>query len=408
MKGLPFFIAKRYLFSRKSRSVINIISRVSAFAVGIPVAAMVILLSVFNGFEGLVKSLHNDFDPDIAVMPADGKIFNPENNITRQAILAVDGVGQVSEILEDNALLEYRGNQHIGIIRGVDDYYAEVVPINKMVTAGTYELKFGDMMQAVIGQGVAYNLGININLLSPLKILVPRRSASFSTLLPVNLFKEGRLFPAGIFTLEADTDGKYTIAPIELTRELFDYPEGVSSYMVRVAQGYDHQKVRDAIAAATDGKAKVLTRYQQKASLYKIMTYEKWGIFAIALLVLVIASFSITGCLVMIIIDKENDCRTLINMGAPVKLVRKIFLNEGMLIAIIGGGGGLILGILFCTLQSVFGIIKIPAETFLVDSYPVVMKFGDIMVVVLSFIAVSYFITKFTVLKMLPDSKIRI
>lgn len=406
MKGLPFFIAKRYLFSRKSRSVINIISRVSAFAVGIPVAAMVILLSAFNGFESLVKSLYNDFDPDIAVMPAGGKVFG--GDIDRDFILNIEGVEQVSAVLEDNALLEYRGNQNIATLRGVDDNYTDVVPIRDMIVNGKYELMFGDMMQAVVGQGVAFHLGISTALLDPVKVLVPRRSASFSTLLPVNLYKEGRLFPAGVFALEADTDGKYVIVPIEFTQELFDYPRGVSSYMVKVAGGYDHVKVRNRIAVAAGSGVNVLTRYQQKASLYKIMTYEKWGIFAIALLVLVIASFSIIGCLVMIMIDKEGDSRTMINMGAPVRLVRKIFVDEGMLIAFTGGGAGLVLGVLFCLLQSAFGIIKIPADTFLVDSYPIVLKAGDLLAVSVSFIAVSYIITKFTVLKMLPDSKIRI
>lgn len=408
MKKLQFFIAKRYLFSRKSRSVINIISRVSAFAVGIPVAAMVILLSVFNGFEGLVKSLYNDFDPDIAVMPVEGKVFRSEDNISRELILGIEGVGQVSEVLEDNALLEYRGSQYIGMLKGVDRYYTDIVPMREMLVDGRYELMFGDMMQAVVGQGVAYHLGVRPALQEPVKVVVPRRSASFSSLIPVNIYKEGRVFPAGVFALDADTDGKYTIVPIEFTRELFDYPEGVSSYMVKAAAGYDHEKIRNVIAETLGKEVKVLTRYQQKASLYKIMTYEKWGIFAIALLVLVIASFSIIGCLVMIIIDKENDCRTMINMGAPVKFVRKVFINEGMLIALTGGAGGFILGVLFCLLQSVFGIIKIPADTFLVDSYPVILKAGDLIVVMVSFIAVSYIITKFTVLKMLPDSKIRI
>lgn len=409
MKRLSSFIAKRYLFARKSNSVINIISRVSAFAVGIPVAAMVILLSVFNGFEGLVKSMYNDFDPDIAVMPAEGRVFGEDTGrVNREMLLAVEGAAAVSEVLEDNALLEYRGRQHIGTVRGVDDNFLDIVPMDGMIVDGEFDLKFGDMMQAVVGQGMAYHLGVRTALLDPIKILVPRRGAGFSSLLPVDAYRQERIFPAGIFALDAETDGKYTIVPIEFARRLFDYPDGVSTYMVKTAPGYDPVKVRSAIVSLAGDEAVVLTRYQQKASFYRIMKYEKWGIFAIALMVLIIASFSIIGCLVMIMIDKEGDTRTLINMGMPVRSARKVFLTQGMLIALTGGAGGLVLGILICLLQSSFGIIKIPADTFLVDSYPVVLKAVDVVVVAASFIAVSYIIAKFTVAKMLPDSKIRI
>lgn len=403
---LSSLFAKRYLLSKKSHSVINIISRVSSVAVGVPVAAMVILLSVFNGFEGLVKGMYNDFDPDIMVSVAEGKIF-PEDGLTRERVLAVEGVEQVSAMLEDNALLEYRGRQYIAAVRGVDTFYRHVVPIESMLVEGGFDLWHGDMMQAVVGRGLAYNLGVRPALLDPVNALIPRRGGSFSTLLPIDSYRQEKIYPTAIFALEAQTDGKYMLAPIEFARELFDYPGGVSALMVKVGEGYSPDKVRAAIAAEAGDGYTARTRYQQNASLYKIMTYEKWGIFLIAVLVLVIASFSLIGSLVMLIIDKRGDMRTLIGMGGSIGFVRSIFVREGMLISALGGIGGMAVGLLVCWVQVRFGVVGVP-ESFVVDSYPVEVKFTDMLAIAAVFIAVNYIITKFTVAKMIPRSDIRL
>lgn len=392
--------------SKKSHSVINIISRVSSFAIGVPVAAMVILLSVFNGFEDLVKQMYTDFDPDIAVVAAEGKVFQ-RNALDKQKIYQVEGVELVSEILEDNALLEYKGRQYIGMVRGVDSLYHKVVPIEKMVVAGEYDLKLGDYDQSLVGQGLAYNLGVRAGLIDPIKVLVPRRG-SFSTLLPIDSYREGIVWPEGIFALDAETDSKYMLAPIGFTQELLNYPDELTAYMVKLEKGANHKKIRTELSQTLGDEYKVLTRYQQKMSLYKMMTYEKWGIFAIILMVMIIASFSIVGSLVMLIIDKKEDIKTIITVGGSVKFVRSIFVKEGMLISIIGAMAGLVLGLLFCWVQMTFGLIKIPADTFLIDSYPVVVKVMDLVVVVVAFLIVSYLITKFTVRKMVPKSNIHI
>lgn len=406
MRRLQALFARRYLFSRKSHSVINIISAVSSFAVGVPVAAMVILLSVFNGFEGLVKSMFRDFDPDIAVVAAEGKVFDADG-VGRGRLLAVPGVGEVSMVLEDNALLEYRGRQFIATVRGVDSLYGSVVPIEDMVVEGEYEPWFGDMMQVLVGQGVAYNLGVRTALYDPIKVYVPRRG-SFSTLLPIDFYREKEVFPSGIFALDAETDTKYVITPIEFTRALFDYPGKVSALAVKIRPGADADKVAAALRAELGGDFKVLTRYQQKASLYQIMTYEKWGIFVIILMVLVIASFSIIGSLVMLIIDKRGDMRTLVSMGGSVGFLRGIFVREGMMVSLMGAGGGMVFGLLLCWLQTAFGLVKIPADTFLIDAYPVVVKVSDMVAVAVCFTVVCYIITKFTVVRMIPRSDIRI
>ncbi|MCD8101758.1 MAG: ABC transporter permease [Alistipes sp.] len=404
---LKLFIARRYLFSKKTHSVINLISRVSAFAVGVPVAAMIILLSVFNGFEGLVRSMYGDFDPDTAVMPAEGKFFSVEGGLPGM-VRSLPEVAAVSEVLEDNALLEYRGRQFIGTVRGVDSNYVHVVPVEKMLVEGTFDLWFGDMMQAVVGQGLAYNLMLRPALNDPLNVLIPRRGASFSSLLPVDAYRQRRIFQAGIFALDAETDGKYMITPVEFTRELLGEPDGVSALMVRLTPGTDPVKGKRAIEEVAGDGYRVLTRFEQKASLYRIMNYEKWGIFFIIFMVMVIASFAVVGSMVMLIIDKRQDIRTLFNMGGDTGLVRGIFVREGMLVACTGAVAGLAFGLLVCWLQVAFGIIRIPADTFLVDRYPVAVKLSDVLVVAAAFMAVNWLIVKATVAVMVPKSMVRI
>jgi len=406
MQGLSSLFARRYLFARKSHSVINIISVVSAFAVGVPVAAMVILLSVFNGFEGLVRTMFKAFDPDILITVAEGKTF-PVERLDTARLRSLEEIEVFSGILEENGLLEYGGKQYVGTLRGVDANFKKIVPLDEMIVAGTGDLYFGELEQAVVGQTIAYNLGIRTNLYESMRIYAPRRGA-FSTLLPIESFRRESLFPAGVFALEAETDQKYLIAPIAFTQRLFDYPDRWSSVMVKLKPGIDPNVARRQIAATVGNDFRVLTRYQQKASLYKIMTYEKWGVFFIGLLVLVIASFSVIGSLIMLIIEKRKDIRTLVTFGGTVRFVRSIFIREGMLISTIGAAGGMALGVLFCLLQQQFGFIRIPAETFLVDAYPVVIQAGDLLGIAATFLAVNIIIATFTTRMMIPKSTIRL
>ena len=405
MKRLSWLFARRYLLARKSHSVINIISGVSAFAVGVPVAALVILLSVFNGFGDLVRSMYQTFDPDIVVTAAEGKVFDA-GSLDTARLKSLKEVEAFSEVLEENGLLEYRGRQYIGTIRGVDSLYPQVIPVEKMIAEGKYDLMFGDMEQAVVGQGLAYNLGVRLALYDPIRVYAPRRGASFSSLLPIESFRQDQLFPAGTFALEAETDNKYMIAPISFTRRLFDYPDKLSALMIKLSPGTDPDRARHTIAQTVGENFRVLTREQQKASLYRIMVYEKWGVFLIGVLVLVIASFSVIGSMIMLVIEKQKDIRTLATLGANIPFVRSIFIREGMLISLIGAVGGLIVGIGFCILQQQLGFIRIPAETFLVEAYPVVIQSGDIAGIAVTFLLINYLITKCTAIRMIPRSSL--
>ena len=317
MPRLTLLFARRYLFSKKSHSVINIIAGVSALAVAIPVAAMVILLSVFNGFEGLIRSMYKSFDPDLLVTPAQGKVFAIDS-IPTNRLRAIPGVAQWSFSLEENALFEYRDRQYIGVMRGVDSLFAEVVPIDSLITQGNYRLRFGELPEACVGQGVAYTLGIRTTFNDPISIYVPR-SGRFSMMMPQSLYRKGNLFPSGVFALEAEVDGKYMIVPLDFAQKLLDNAGKASSMAIRLNEGYSPESVRPAVAALLGDQFEVLTRYQQKAEFYRIMMYEKWGIYFIILLVLIVASFSLIGSLVMLIIDKRKDTRTLLTMGSPVR-----------------------------------------------------------------------------------------
>ena len=404
MPRLPLFFARRYLFSKKSHSVINIVSGVSTLSVAIPVMAMLILLSVFNGFEGLIKSMYRSFDPDIRITPVRGKVF-PIDSLPRERFLAIDGVRDAAYALEDNAVFEYRDRQAFGTMCGVDSLYRQVVPLDSLRTEGVFQLQFGDFPEAYVGQGMAYALGIRVNLNSPISVYVPRRGR-VSPLLPYSFYKKQNIFPSGVFALEAEVDGKYVIVPLHFAQELLDYPGQASSVAIRLEADASPQRVQQQIGQWLGDDYKIQSRYQQKESFYRIMMYEKWGIYFIILLVLVIASFSLIGSLVMLIIEKRKDSQTLVTMGADTKLLRKIFVAEGMLIYLIGAGGGLLLGVALALAQQHFGFLKLSGETFLIDAYPVEVHPSDLAWVIVTFVTVSYLISVLTVRAMIPKKEI--
>ena len=405
MPRLPLFFARRYLFSRKSHSVINIISGVSAFSVAVPVVAMVVLLSVFNGFEGLIKTMYRSFDPDLAIMPARGQVFATDS-VPRDELLRIDGVREVSYSLDGNALLEYRGHQFFGMIRGVDSLYAEVVPVDSMTVEGQYRLRFGDMPEAFVGQGVASALGVRTGLSSPITVYVPRRGR-VSPLLPYSFYRQQPVFPSGVFALEAEIDGEYVFVPLDFAQRLFDYSGRASAAAVRLAEGASAARVKEAVAERLGDDFRVLTRYEQKESFYRIMTYEKWGIYFIILLVLLVASFSLIGSLAMLIIDKRKDMRTLMTLGADVPLLRKIFVSEGMMVYLLGAAGGLVLGLALALGQQHFGWLKLSGQTFLLDAYPVEVHAADLVWITLTFVVMSYLISSLTVRTMIPRREIK-
>ena len=392
--------ARRYLFSRKSHSIINIISGVSAFAVAIPIMAMVVLLSVFNGLEELVKNMYSLFDPDISVSAERGQVFGIDSVRTLN-LENIDGIKAISFELDENVLFEYRGRQYIGEIKGVDSAFRDIVPIDSLVYEGNYEPYFGDFPQALVGQGIAYTLGIRRGLASPLNIYSPRRG-TFGSLLPFETYNCMRIFPSGSFTLDSETDMKYVFVPLDFAQQLLEREGQASSMTVKLSERADPVSVKASLEKKMGPWFKILTRYEQKAEFYRIMSYEKWGIYLIIMLVLIVASFSMIGSLIMLIIDKKDDLQTIRTLGGDTKLIRSIFIREGFMIYGIGAFMGLAAGIVLCVIQQRYGIIGISAETFLIDAYPVKIKITDIIGIIISFTAVNYAITHITVGRMLP------
>lgn len=377
---LSIYIAKRYLFAKKSRNAINVISAVSVAGVSVGTMALIIVLSVFNGLEELVDSIFNTFDPDLKITASEGKVFNPDS--TRLIHLSeINGISAFSLTIEENALLKYGDRQFIATIKGVDDNYSEVSGIDSVMTDGKFSLwSKGGRPEAVVGAGVANYLGLNINFITPLQIYVPRRTGSVN-LDPENAFIRRYIFPSGIFQIEQEFDSKYIFIPIDFARELLQYNTEISSIEIKASDPENTGSLQSNVRDLYGKDFTVQNRLEQQEIFYKVMRSERLAIFIILTLILLIASFNIIGSLTMLIIEKERDVEILRSLGADNSLIKKIFIFEGWLISIIGATTGLILGFIICWIQERYGIIRLNSESLLMEAYPVVMKIKDFVIV---------------------------
>ncbi len=399
---LPDFFARRYLFSSHSRSVVNLISGLSVAAVAIPVAAMVILLSVFNGFETLVRSMYSAFDADLTLTPRRGQTF-AQSEVDTAGLRRIPGVSALSFTLEQSVLLEHGGRQATATVRGVDDSYGSVFDLEDAVVTGEWRVRLGDLERLVIGQSMAWMLGIRTLADADVSLYAVRRG-SFSTLLPMDNYTRRTEPVGGIYVLDLETERTYVLTSLRLAQSLFETPGRASAVVLRLAPDADMERTRQAVAAEAGDSFRVRTRDELRASFYRIMTYEKWGIFFIGLLVLVIASFSVVGALSMLIVEKRRDISTLRALGADTTLLRRIFRAEGLLICGLGAGIGLLLGVSLSLLQQHFGLIEIPAESFLTKSYPVEFRFSDLFAVAISFSLVAVLLADVTVRSMIKNT----
>lgn len=396
---LSRYIARRYFFSPRSRSVVNLISGLSVAAVAIPVAAMVILLSVFNGFETLVKSMYSAFDAELTLTPRRGQTFSV-TDLDTAALRRIPGVGALSLTLEQSVLLEHGGRQATATLRGVDDSYGEVFDLSDAVVTGQWRVRLGDLERLVIGQSMAWMLGIRSLADADVTMYAVRRG-SFSTLLPMDNYTRRTEPVGGVYVLDLDTERTYVLTSLRLAQSLFETPDRVSAVQIRLIPGVSPERTREAVAASAGDGFQVRTRDELRASFYRIMTYEKWGIFFIALLVLVVASFSVVGALSMLIVEKRGDVETLRALGADTDLIRSIFRTEGLLICGLGGVIGLVVGVTLSLLQQHLGLIEIPAESFLTKSYPVEFRLTDLVVVAAAFAVVAALLANVTVRSMI-------
>jgi lipoprotein-releasing system permease protein len=377
---LPVYIAKRYLFAKKSRNAINVISAVSVAGVTVGTMALIIILSVFNGLEEMVHGIFNTFDPDLKITAAEGKTFIPEQ--AKLTLLGkVDGVEAWSLTVEENALLKYGDRQYIATIKGVDGKYADVSGIDSAMYEGEFILNDERGRSfAIPGMGVAQSLGMRINFVTQLNIIIPRRTAGLN-FNPETALKNRYIYPSGIFEVEKEYDSKYVYVPISLARELIETEEGVTNIELRIAPGANADKVQKSVKEIFGEGFLVQNRYEQQEIFYKVMKSERLAIFFILTLILIIASFNITGSLTMLIIEKQRDIEILRSLGANNNLIRKIFIFEGWMISISGAAAGLILGVLVCWLQMEYGLVRLDSESLIMTAYPVVLKARDFIVV---------------------------
>lgn len=389
--NVPLYIAKRYLSSKKKQNVVNIISLISIVGVSVGTMGLIIVLSVFNGFESLVISLYDTFDPDISITAKQGKVFDAKS-ISINDLKKIKGVNYVIETLEENALFKKDDKQYIGTIKGVSNDFAKSSGLDSMMVDGELLLEDGDTNYAVIGEGVAYYLGFNSGTMIPVvNVYLPKRG-KINTQNPEDAFTQGSIIVSGVFAIQQEFDTKYLLSPIRFVRNMLNYTTEVSSLEVNVDRSENIEEIQASIQAQLGNTFNVKNRFQQHEVLYKIMKSEKWAVYLILTFILLIATFNVIGSLTMLIIDKKKDIAVLWSLGADSSVIQKIFLIEGILISLIGAVTGLLLGAFICWIQLKFGVIKLQGSgTFVIDAYPVKMQMMDFLYVFLTVFVIGFF-----------------
>lgn len=386
---LPLQISFRYLFGGK-RNLVNIIAKISIFGVAGMTAALIVILSVFNGFDMVVRGLMNQVDPDLKIESLRGKTFHVDST-QKSKIMALNGVRHFVENIEETALFQYEKHQLISVIKGVDSNYVQCNGVPDATFVGGFVLKdtFNNPM-CVLGSDIASKLQVVVNGFHYLKIYVPIRNEHI-TLVPEEAFHSAMAMPSGVFHIHQDYDSKFVYIPISFARELLNYqPDEVSSIEIFCQPDANPNDVADNIRKIMGDNFTVKDRYQQQDLLYKIMKSEKLSIFVMLIFIFIIASFNIIGALTMLIIDKKGDIETLSHLGADKTFIHSIFVNTGRLITIIGSVSGMALGLALCLIQKYFGVIEFPEGSFIIDSYPVDIRFWDIIISLLAVMLIGF------------------
>ena len=397
--NFPFYIARRYLFSKKSTHAINVISAISAVGVAVATMALIVTLSVFNGFHDLVATFFTSFDPQIEVVPAQGKTA-PADDPVLQKIRQMPQVEVATECLKDQALAIYRGKQTMVTLMGVDNSFEQMSRIDEILYGeGAFILHAANLNFGIVGARLAETLGMNANWDGSLLIYAPRKTGQLDMANPSDGFVVDSLIsPGSVFMVkQGKYDRDHVLAPISFARSLFEQQGMLSSLQIRLKNGSDLDEVKNEMKTIAGDKYRVLDRYEQQEDTFRIMKVEKFIAYIFLTFILIVASFNIIGSISMLIIDKKNDVVTLRNLGATDKQIKRIFLFEGRLISFLGAMAGLLLGLLLCWLQQQFGLVALgqSSGTFVVDAYPVSVHPEDVVavfvtVVVVGFIAVWY------------------
>lgn len=392
--NFPFYIARRYLFSKKSTHVINIISGISVVGVAVATMALVVTLSVFNGFHDLVASLLTSFDPQIEIVPTKGKTAPADDPILTK-IRNLPQVDVATESVEDQAMAIYKGRQAMIKVKGVEDNFSELSHINDILYGdGEFSLHAANLQFGVVGIRLADNLGMTADWDGQLKIYAPKREGQLDLMNPTEGFVEDSVISPGVvFSVkQARYDRDYVLTSIAFARNLFGQQGMLSQLEIRLKPGSDLDAVKAEMQKIAGSKYRVLDRMEQQADTFKIMKIEKFIAYIFLTFILAVACFNIIGSLSMLIIDKKNDVVTLRNMGASDKQIVRIFLFEGRMISAIGAILGILVGLLLCWLQQVYGLVSLgrSSGSFIVDAYPVSVHPEDIIIIFITVLAIGF------------------
>lgn len=387
--------ASRYFFAKKSTQAINIIAWVSMAAIAVGAAALIIGLSVFNGFEDLVKSLYSSFYPAVKVSPATGKTMLVPAD-TLRALQGVSGVQYISRVIEEKGALRYNNQQTIGTLLGVDSVYRKISGVPGKVIRGEYNTGSAETPVAVVGVGIEAALGIDVERsFIPITVYLPKKSAgadmATASMMPEEALNVGQINPVGTFAIQQEFDNHYILTNIGYLQQLEKMPpDEVTALQIGLYPGADMQKVKKQVSRLLGDRFIVETRYEQNRSLYSVMQLEKWAVYAILSFILIIAAFNMIGSLSMLVIEKEKDITILKAMGIRNRIIRRIFLSEGLFIAFAGAAVGMLIAVTLCLLQKKYGFIKLGGGTFVVDAYPVSMHVFDFVLVFITILVISW------------------
>lgn len=391
--NLPFYIARRYLFSKKKHNAINIISGISVCGVALATLALVCTLSVFNGFQDMVAGFFTAFDPELKITVCEGKVFEPNTAALKQ-VRELPEVKVWTETLEENAMVQYKDRQTMVIIKGVEDNFEQLTSIDSLLY-GTRKFILHDEVvdYGVLGVELISELGTGIQFVDPLQVYAPKRNARVNLANPSASFNRDYLYSPGVVFVvnQQKYDANYILTSLNFARRLFDYDTEVSAIELKLKPGTDVSTVRKTIMQILGNDFKVQNRYEQQADVFRIMEIEKLISYLFLTFILAIACFNVIGSLSMLILDKREDVVTLRNLGADDRLIARVFLFEGRLISIFGAFAGITLGLLLCFIQEYFGIITLGnTGSFVVDAYPVSVHFTDVLLILTTVIAVGF------------------
>ncbi|MDE7377779.1 MAG: FtsX-like permease family protein [Paraprevotella sp.] len=392
--NFPFYISRRYLFTRKSHHAINIISGISVCGVALATLALVCTLSVFNGFRDLVSSFFTAFDPQLKIVPAEGHTVSSDNE-TLLKLMKHPAIQVCTRCLEDNALVAYNGRQQMVTIKGVEDNIGRQTDLNGLLYGDGEFLLHADVLEfGIPGIRLASTLGIGTTFEEPLQIFAPKKGERINLANPAASFTQEELYSPGVLFAvnQAKYDENYILTSLAFSRRLFSRPDEVSSIELKLKPGADEKKVRQELEEWSNGQFKIMDRYEQQSDVFRIMEIEKFIAYIFLSFILLVACFNIIGSLSMLIIDKKENVRTLRNLGATERQITRIFLHEGRMIATIGAASGIVLGLFLCFLQQQFGFITLgdSAGKFIVDAYPVSVHYQDILLVFATVMAIGY------------------